>query len=88
MQTYEEWLFLFQILRDKFQAGGELQSGIAGRSGISYTQKTRALDDPWMENGLGISSVQKEQLEVELQMGEVYSYINQHDFAIFVYPGF
>ncbi|GMN58200.1 hypothetical protein TIFTF001_027296 [Ficus carica] len=52
--------------QDKFQAGGELQSGIAGRSGISYTQKTRALDDPRMENGLGISSVQKEQLEVEL----------------------
>ncbi|KAF4363734.1 hypothetical protein G4B88_013578 [Cannabis sativa] len=58
------------VLRNKLQAGNELWPRLAGRSGISGTEETRALDDPWMEDGFGISPVQKEQLASEYEMGK------------------
>ncbi|XP_060973112.1 uncharacterized protein LOC115695957 [Cannabis sativa] len=61
---------LTKVLRNKLQAGNELRPRLAGRSGISGTEETRALDDPWMEDGFGISPVQKEQLASEYEMGK------------------
>ncbi|KAF8393217.1 hypothetical protein HHK36_021458 [Tetracentron sinense] len=55
-------LVIFRVLRDEFQAGDFTESQPAGRSGVSSTQKARALSDQWVEGKSGITPSQTGQL--------------------------